>query len=336
MIFAFNDVGKYGIIKDMPPHELPPGAWSDGSNVIFTDGYAEKARGYAAVFGSSPVPFYYLLAVPQAVSYIWLEAGLQKVYAWNGATHTNITRQTLGVDVNYTGAATDLWSGCVLGGIPVLSNGVDTPQMWLPATTSTKLEALSNWPANTTCKVIRNYKQFLVALNVTKPGGSFPSMVKWSHPADPGTVPVTWDETDPTRDAGEFTLSETGDSVVECAVMRDTNILYKEGSVWGMQFIGGNDIFRFQKLFGQFGAIGKNCVIEFLTGKHLVLTYGDVVVHDSQSVDSILTKRMRKWLVANLNPEAANQNFVTSYKSLEEVWICVCTGTSTLPDTALV
>lgn len=336
MIFAFNSVGKYGFIKDIPPHELPPGAWSDGMNISFYDDYAERTNGYTSVFGGAPVPAYSLLPLPQNITYFWLQMGLEKVYVYDGSAHVNITRQTTGVDVNYTGSANNIWTSCVLGGIPVLNNGVDPPQMWLPANTATKLERLSNWPADTICDTMRNYKQFLIALNITKPSSSYPSMVKWSHPADPGTVPISWDETDPTRDAGEYTLSETGDYLVDCAVMRDANILYKENTVWGMQFIGGNDIFRFQKLFGQFGALNKNCITEFLIGKHLVLTSGDVVVHDSQSADSILSKRMRKWLTANINDLALKQCFVVTYSALDEVWICIPTGTSARPDIALV
>jgi hypothetical protein len=336
MIYSVNKTGEFGLLGDLPTHDMPSNAWSAGRNVRFADGYAEKALGHDQVFGTPPVAIHFLLAVPQTANYIWLEMGLQKVYAYNGLNHTNITRQPAGVDVNYTGTADNTWTGCVLGGVPVINNGVDLPQQWLPASVATKLTALANWPVTATCKVMRNYKQFLVALNVTKSSVEYPTMVKWSHPADPGTVPTTWDETDPTKDAGEFSISETDDALVDCAVLRDTNILYKEGSVWGMQFIGGNDIFRFSKLFGQFGAVNQNCISEFLTGKHLVFALGDVIVHDGQSADSILTRKMRKWLENNLNSERLNHCYICNNPSAEELWVCLPTGASLYADKALI
>lgn len=336
MIFGINDAGAVGIIKDKMPHELPPNAWSGGNNVRFSDGYAQKTDGYAAVFGAPSIAPYAILPVPAQNTYNWIYAGLDKVYVFDGNTHTNITRQSAGVDVDYTGTVDNGWTGGVLGGIPILNNGVDPPQMWNPATIGTKLDLLTNWPGSTTCEVIRVYKQFLVGLNLNKSGVRYPTTLKWSHPADPGTVPISWSETDPTKDAGEYTFSETGDWLVDCLPLRDTNVVYKENTVWSMQHIGGVDIFRFSKMFGTFGALSKNAVTEFLTGRHLVLTQGDVVVHDGQSVESVITTKWRRWISQNINQYAIGHSFVVANTPREEVWICIPTGTSELPDVALV
>lgn len=336
MIFGINNVGDLGIIRDKRPHELPPNAWSDGQNVRFADGYGQKTDGHAAVFGTPTVAPYALLPVPGQNTYNWIYMGLEKVYVFDGNAHTNITRQVSGSDLNYTGSAEDSWTGGVLGGIPVINNGVEPPQMWNPPSIGTKLQTLSNWPGNTTCEVMRVYKQFLVGLNIVKTGVRYPTTLKWSHPADPGFVPQSWSETDPTKDAGEYTFSETGDWLVDCAPLRDSNIVYKENTVWGMQYIGGVDIFRFSKLFGTFGALSRNCVVEFLTGRHLVLTQGDVVVHDGQSAESILTGKWRKWLSQNIDQDSLWQSFVVASTVLEEVWICFCTDGAPFPNVALV
>ena len=55
----------------------------------------------------------------------------------------------------------------------------------------------------------------------------FTNMVKWSHQADPGTVPASWDETDPALDAGEKTLSDSpGDNITGMQLGEDF-IVYK-------------------------------------------------------------------------------------------------------------
>lgn len=335
-IFAINNVGATGVIKDRAPHELPPTAWSSADNIRFTDGIAEKANGYTNAFPPLDIAPYALLSVQPGVTYNWLVMGLDKVYVYDGATYVNITRQTAGVDVDYNTNLSYPWTGCVIGNVPVINNGVDTPQMWLPTNTLTKLTELSNWPANTLCRVMRAYKQYLVGLHISKSSVEYPTTLKWSHPADPNTVPSSWDETDPTKDAGEYTFSDTGDWLVDCLPLRDSNIVYKENSVWAMQFIGGVDIFRFSKLFGNFGALSRNCAVEFVAGQHLVLSRGDVMVHDGQSARSILTARYRNWLNSNINQDSITKSFVVALKAKEEVWICFPTGSSTFPDRAIV
>lgn len=336
MIFVINNVGELGVIRDKLPHELAPNAWSSGENVRFVDGYAQKAEGYSQVFGALPLAVYRLLPVPQTINYVWLEMGLSKVYVWGGASHTNLTRQTAEVDVNYTGGAGSLWTGCVLGGVPVINNGVDPPQQWLPATTGTKLKALDNWPTGLTAKSLRAYKQFLVALAINEGATFKPTTLKWSHPADPGTVPNSWSASDLTKDSGEYTFADTGDFLVDCVTLRDMNIVYKESSTWSMQFIGGIDVFRFAKLFGNFGALSVDCAVEYFSGKHLVLTQGDVIVHDGLTHESILSGKWKKWLVSSLNPAAIKTAYVTASTQLEEVYICVATGSATQPNEMLI
>jgi len=336
VITPVNALGEFGIIKDIFPHELPLNAWSDGRNVSFVDGYAQKTPGYLDVFTTLPHVPYWALPVPKTVTYNWIVAGTAKVYVFDGGDYVNITRQTASVDVDYTGNVDNKWTGCVLGGIPVINNGVDVPQMWIPANTGTKLAALANWPSDTRVKVLRGYKQFLLGLNVTKSSINYPNTLKWSHPADPLDVPVSWDETDPSRDAGEYTFSETGDFLVDCVPLRDANIVYKENTTWLQQFIGGNDIFRFSRLFGTFGALSSECAVEFINGQHLVLARGDLIIHDGQTFQSVLSSRWRRWLRSNLNPDAVSRCFVQVYVAREEVWIGLCTGANTFVDTILV
>lgn len=335
-IVVVNDVGAVGIIKDKLPHELPLNAWSDGQNVRFTDGYVEKMLGYVQVFGTPGIAPYYLLPVIAQNKYNWMYAGLTKVYVYDGNTHTNLTRQVAGLDSDYTGSAGNRWNGVVMGSIPVLNNGVDTPQMWNLPTINVRLQELSNWPVGVRAKVMRGYKSHLLALNVTKDGTNFPQMLKWSHPADPFSVPISWDETDPTKDAGEYTFSDTGDWLVDCAKLRDMNVVYKDNSTWRMQYIGGVEIFAFSQLFGSFGVIAQDCVAEFLEGKHVVLSYGDLIVHDGQQAQSVISGKWKKWMVRNITQSAIDKCFVVTYTSKEEVWACLPMYGSTVVNFALV
>jgi len=161
-------------------------------------------------------------------------------------------------------------------------------------------------------------------------------MVKWSHPAIAGALPVSWDDTDSTKDAGEYNLSQTAGYCLDCAPLRDINVIYKEDSIWGMQYIGGLYIFRFFQIAGQIGAIAKRCMTEFATGQHAVFGTGDCVVHDGQTMTSILSSRMRKWLYNQLDPTYYARNFIARVYAKREVWFCFTPTGSTFPTQALV
>lgn len=335
MIVPMGDVAAHGVIRDVPAHELPFLAWSDAKNIRFRDGAAERVLGQAAVMGTPTVAPYYCFPYADGTNLTWVYAGLAKVYGRQGGSHTNLTRQTASVDVDYSANANQNWTHGILGGIPILNNGVDPPQSWAPANLSQRLVDLPNWPANTRCGAMRVYKEFLVALDVTKVGVRYPYMVKWSHPADPGTVPTTWDETDPTKDAGEYSLSSTLDFVVDALPLRGSLMIYKEATVHQMLYTGGNLIFRFDKVFEYFGALSRRCIGEYMA-KHIVLSSDDLVVHDGVQAESLLSKRQRRWLSANLDPTYFVRSFVVPMPRFEEIWACIPTIGNAFPNRALV
>ena len=74
-----DNPGEIGIIKDIPGHELPLNAYSDGQNVRFNDTYVEKSLGHSSVFTPSIEP-YYLLSMSTTEVFYWIYAGLSKIY----------------------------------------------------------------------------------------------------------------------------------------------------------------------------------------------------------------------------------------------------------------
>lgn len=338
-LINIQNAGAAGVIKDLSQHELPLGAWTDARNIRFLDGYANQFYGHSEVYAGPPVVPHHVVPVTVGTSRYWLYAGLAKAYlttiSGGAPVHTNLTRQTTGVDVDYAGAANS-WTSAILGGIPVLNPGntVDPPQMW-DLNITHRLTALSNWPANTYCKSLRAFKNFLIALNVTKSGTNYPYMVKWSHPADPGAVPISWDPADTTKDAGEADLSEGYDQIIDGQQLRDTFIVYKETSVWRMDYVGAPYIFRFAKVLGTSGAMNRNCIVE-IDGFHVVLTGSDVIVHDGMTASSVLDKQARRWLFQNMDVDQTSRAFLFKNPFLNEVFVCFAAIGSTYPNLALV
>lgn len=257
----------------------------------------------------------------------------------NNTTTTSPVATTTGesTEGDYSTGGSDRWTGGVLSGILVLNNGSDDPQYWANAETNTRLANLPNWPSDTKAKIIRPFKNFLVALDVTTGGTRFPYLVKWSHSASAGAVPSSWDETDATKDAGQFDLGETKDVLVDCLPLgADLNIVYKEQTTWGMQFIGHPFIFRFYNIFGNQGLFAPQCAVEYKSGQHAALTRGDFIVHNGQTFESVIDGRNRQWLFGAIDPDNWERVFVTHNAKFSEVWICFPTLGSAFCDSALI
>jgi hypothetical protein len=331
--------GSAGVIKDLSKHELPLPAWTDANNVRFLDGYAQQFLGHGSAYGTPLVTPYHVVAVASSGTRYWLYAGAQKIYATTitggVATHTNLTRQTAGNDVNYSGQPNQ-WTSCLLSGIPILNAGntVDPPQRW-DLNIANRMVQLDNWPANTYCKSMRSYKSFLVALNVTKAGVNFRHMVKWSTPAEPGAVPSTWDPADQTQDAGENDLASSPGEIIDGLQLRDSFMIYKEDAIWRMTYTGGPFVMDFQQVTGTSGALNRNCIVENDT-YHFVLTGSDVIIHDGQNATSILDKQSRRAFFQDIDASATDRAFVFKNPFLNEIWVCYPQAGNTIPNKALV
>lgn len=307
-------LGEVGINKDAQPQELKENAWSNGANVRFRNGAMERMKGEQKVFDAPVVTPYYLQQYSQGGNSWWIHAGTNAIYADNGTIRTNITPV-----VTPSGTVDNRWTGGVLGGIAYLNNGVNPPVSW----TGTGIAApLTAWPANTTCMSLRPYKSFLVALNVTKSGVNYPHMVKWSNAAVPGAIPDSWDPNDKTKLAGEVDVAEESSILVDQLPLGDVNILYKENAMYAMSLTGTNDpVFRFQRLPGSVGMLARGCAVNTEVG-HVVLAFGDVVIHQGQGPKSIINGRLRSWLFRTIDTTNRKRAFLVANPPAKEVWVC--------------
>lgn len=317
-IVSNNAPGGVGLILDIEPSELPVNAWSSVENVRFYAKSAQVMQGDAEIASTLEQIEYGIPVQSQAgVGASWLLVSDTKAWALSGQAVTDVTPAATPV---ISGTYLN-WTGGTLSTLAFLCNGLQTPWVWLDNNPGTPMVELPNWPASTRAKCLRSFKQYLVALNITKIAGSYPTMVKWSHPADPGAVPSSWDEADPTKDAGEFPLAETPGACVDSVSMRDVNIIYKTDSVWGMQYIGGVFIFRFYKIFGNFGIPLKNCAVEYISGKHFVFTGTDLLIHDGNSNRSVATERVKS-VLKTISAQQLQTCYVVSHTARDEVWFC--------------
>jgi len=123
-IIRMRDVGKFGVITDIDAAMLPPEAWSSGQNIRFIAKQAERTRGCIDSYNTPNVDPFFVMSWEYSDVPFWVYASATKVRRTDGTTDIDITRTSGG---DYAAGALPLWNGGVIGGVPVLNNGVDEP-----------------------------------------------------------------------------------------------------------------------------------------------------------------------------------------------------------------
>lgn len=326
MIGTIDDA-SVGANFDQAPEEMVLGAWSGVRNVRFLDGAAERFSGIASVFAAPSATPYGLHQFDTPTARYWIEAGLATIYADDGTTRHNLTPAS-----PPTGAADDRWSLGSFSGYAVANNGKDKPWTW-DGNTANDFISMASWPATWIADVVVPFGVHLVALGVSKSGTKQPHTVAWSQSAQPGQLPTTWTSA-ATNDAGERDLVSKG-VMVDAVPMGNALVVYKEASMWLMTRIGGEEVMQTVPLPGNVGAMWRGCVVDTPVG-HVVLTNGDVVIHQGQGVRSILNGRMRKWLFQTIDATAFRRAFLVPNYKRSEVWVCFPENGNTTCNLALV
>lgn len=335
MRVPLGDLAQFGVNKDLEGYNLPPQAWTDAKNVRLQDGKLVRFTGHVEALAGSPIqPFWNLHVLDSTASSHWIVAGLENVYDFSSSVYSLITN----VGYTYLADQDRLWNGGQLGNIPIINNGSDVPQMWSPVSSSQRLVDLTNWPSTIRCAVIKPFKNYLFALDLTISGTRFGHRVRISHPAAPGAVPISWDPLDATKDVYENEVGDVDSGfLMDAEPMRDFMCLYKERSTHGAQFIGGKDKWRIFPIFSGIGAFQPACVVSFAENSmQAVMTGDDIVIHNGQTPQSILTERLRRWLVTNIDIANYKSSFLIHNQQEKEIWACIPLSGSAYPNLALI
>jgi hypothetical protein len=424
-LVPIENLGQIGIIKDTPPYNLPPNAWSDGNNVRLLDNGVKKVAGYQEVFATCPfAPYYIHPYLTIAGTYYWIAYGTDDIAVWNGSSWTDVTRQATGTlsgtinnsvttitlsdasafptsgtiamgtqaiangssngyeEITYSGKSSNDLTGCSraansttaaehttaypvvpigttatgdsdydanttdrrwtatnLNGVIVATNGHDVPQTWplssggVPQLT-VPFVRLRNFPIGNKCKVIRSFRTFLIGLNWVRTNEE-PRLVKWSTEASFGNQPVTWDETDATLDAGEYELSDTPGNIIDGLPLGDSFLIYKDDSIYIMNYVGTPYIFSFKLLSPTIGLLAKEAVAEF-EGGHFFMGNSDFYVCNGQTVTPMLSNKLRRTVFDELNGDNYQKCFVAADYVRNEMMACYPAGSSAVVNRAVI
>ena len=351
-------LAQLGVIRDAAPHILPPNAFSDGQNIRFVNEGVEKRKGTAKIFADTSstdeiISISYFpdpsedryIRVIRDTSFNPNRIKLESVAA-NG-TITDLTLNTNATSflefVNTSDS--DFQTNIVAGGYAlIVNNGFHTPHV-IESSLNTAVE-IPNWnydiptDGHVSCKVIKSFKDVLIAGNLTKYGTvttdgngditaitadanitRLPSAIRVSSIASPGEIPQLWDPSaSGSKPADEFELSSTA-PIQDILELQGTAIVYTSDSIHSIQIDSRNNI-NVQNITKSQGLLSTGLVSEF-EGKHLVVGSDDIYTFagSSSSIQTVAENRIKEYFFDNLNPGYIDNAFTATDKMTSEVKI---------------
>lgn len=336
--FKLRGVGSVGVIKDIPSYDLPPQAWSDAMNVRFEGNKISKMGGNKRLSERFIKNGERSISISQMrntrLDVHWILASDRNIYRMSSLTKHEIISEH---EDGYNATLDQPWYHTNLSNCLVLNNLNDPPQGLQP--NQDKISVLPNWGKVTgidgivqeewRAYTMSSYKNFLIAMNMYEEGGEFPQRIRWSDISDVNALPLNWDSSSAESSAGFNDLSDATGEIIDGLSMRDSFVVYTTNDTFLMQYIGGNAIFRFTKLFSGSGLLGRRCATEF-EGKHFVVSSNDIYVHDGSNRKSVVAGRVRDYLMDEL--KAVNPLSVRTFTNYpkREIWVTYCRpGTDT-------
>lgn len=320
-LLPIRQLGDAGVITDLTNHNLPTNAFTMGVNVRFDDGVVSRSSVLRRVKGS-------LGFSPRFVYGIQPESGFDTIlmasddYALHEYANGNVTN----VSGSITGTASNVsYTGTTLADVTYLNRFDRVPVYRVNGGAATNFADLPNWDSTWRAASIRSFGDQLIALNLQEGTSVFPTRVRFSDITTANTVPSSWDAADVTKSAGFNDIVQMKTGLVDGATLGSNFILYSEDQVWMMEFVGGQFIFNFRKLFSDIGMINQNCAVE-VEGKHFVFGTDDIYMHDGSTYQSIADQRVKNFVFKGLNNTKRNRCFVQHNMLLSEVMFCYNSG----------
>ena len=178
---------RRGLSSDLPAWSIAQAFFTQGENIMFRQGVAERVENLATVYDPPSVAPYHILNTQiDGVNY-WIYIGLTASYVVESSNHTIITHaggQTSQANI-------DKLSLGLLNGVPFFNNALDEPMYW-DGNVSNNFVTLPGWTATESCQFMLAHKFHLFACGMDGPSGTFPEQLKWSSAAATGNVPAAW------------------------------------------------------------------------------------------------------------------------------------------------
>lgn len=322
-------VGRSGVIPDRSPYDLPLDAWTDCRNVRYSGKTVSRYSVFKDLF-----PLASFSSAEDSVP-----VGALKFVQTDGSSRLLVVQRDNSVlsllgssvtDVSPAGTFPLSWdrtTSAYLAGCTFFNRASIGPFSRTPS--ELNFTALPNWDPADRCYSLRSYKDFLIAMNVTKGSINYPAMYKWSDAAQSGAVPSNWNVALESSLSGENVINDLRSPLIDGLGLGDDFIMYSSDEVVRLTYIDQPFIFRHDTAFADDGMIAQNCVVN-VDGKHYVFGKNDLYVHDGITKESLTKDHLNEgsatsikdYLFSTINFNFADRCFVLHNAAHSEILFC--------------
>ena len=336
--FTVTEVDK-GINKEAPSDSV---VWADGRNVRFKRGKVYKTPGIETKLmsteGLRPQAIFTYMNASKEI--FVLVCNKQSVWASNLIAPTAKINGSLRFGIRDGRTVTDLadnalWSFMMIGGLPVLSNGLNTPYKIVPG--SSTMATLSNAP---TFKTGMTHLQRALVGNVTVNSVNWPARIMWSGIANPEDWTVGMGSEAGYRDLIDpYTGRVAAEIIYRMVNVEDTPYIFTDRNIWTVIPARQPAIYTEKILYHGIQLVTpKALTVPGLAENDKRCYFMTTTSFYSLGPDGIkeLPRDIRDYAFSSINLAAAANIFAFKKQGTDEVWFCVPTGDNTFPDTAFV
>lgn len=322
-----------GKITNLPPYALPPQAFSEMYNFSYnyqkTPGLIPGWLKFDAVGLSNPVMLLDQFFLYDGTDFfIGISTSTFKHY--NTATGVwDDKSAALTGDYTYTVHA-DIWPQ-PKSELYVFTNGKDTIKKWTGNGNVAALGGLTDVEPGgitvNTAKCIRTFEDFVVLIHTTEDGFAKPFRIRWGKKG----TPETWkNDTNGLGQAGFTDLLETTDWAVVGERLNYYMVIYKERSIYFMEYVGSPTVMRFNRFIDGVGILGSKCVANM--GDYHILVGNDNFYELTASSFEPIGDAIKDEFFGLLNPERHEQVRVFMAEEVDEIIVAFPSTASNRPD----
>jgi hypothetical protein len=339
-----GQLGSGGIVLDQPSVALPPNVFSNGRNVRFRDEAVESITGEVVEVPHDPTK-----GVLYGFHWRTTAGGYNCYFRKNGASDApdvlEVRLPDGRISVSFDQPKLGYWDHTLFNGgySAVINNGVSVPKYLSLVDGVAAIQELPGWNytegISVTARIVRSFGYSLLAANLSVVDEmgvktEYPSTIRISDQAAPGSIPQTWEPSLSSDTADEFDLATTS-PITNALELRGSMFIYTFDSIHILQLAQNGTVTR-RPYVSNYGCLNPRCCVE-VSGRHFVVDRNDIYMHAGQGApESIIDGRNREYFLENLDRAAENKVFLVRNLRMKEIWVCFPTKGSARCNEALV
>ena len=329
-----------GLITTLPVSAVPPQAFTDMHN------FANDAQNMPSLIKGHTL----LISTPVTNSESKWISDINQLVSNEGQAYLIATTSSYGAgdgDI-YCYDKTSPWNALVSGGLtagydhPVTSaqwsypwntpanhsnymlliaNGVDAVQkVYYDTNTKTvKNDALGGLSGAgiDSAKIVRVFADYVILLSTVENGVAYPYRVRWSSLG----APETWENSLAVPVVTDVLLSDLTDDPWEIVTGENLNynfVIYKERSIYFMQYVGTPTVMRIQKVSSNIGCIGTKAVCN-IGEAHAFVGNDNVYLLDGSGALTPIGDNIKTDFFAGLSPSSHNSIILKYNRTQKEL-----------------